>query len=146
MKHLSVLRKPFLLLFVAALSLLVGWGVGKVLTLKRPDSYSRSLEDKIKMEEGREGEKEKERKEEEKLPKEWESYTGIISSLDSSIYSEGSHQLTNENGDTVLLLEAEDDKLMVSLGMEAEVQGPVRMTADGNQKIMMVEESSLGSR
>jgi len=45
-----------------------------------------------------------------------------------------------ENGEIILLLEARDDKLEVALGMEAEVQGPVENTVEGNQRIMTVEK------
>ena len=47
--------------------------------------------------------------------------------------------MTSE-GELLLLLEASDEKLVVSESMSAEVQGSVRRTTEGNQKIMRVEK------
>lgn len=128
-------QKTLLLLFVAVLSLFVGWGMGKILTLKRTmpsPEVSESEKEVAEEETGNE--------EEEETPSDWESYTGTITPLGPSIYMQGSHQLVDENGETILLLEARDDKLEVASGMEAEVQGPVEKTVEGNQRIMMVEK------
>lgn len=128
-------QKTLLLLFVAVLSLFVGWGMGKILTLKRTmpsPEVSESEKEVAEEETGNE--------EEEELPSDWESYTGTITPLDASIYMQGSHKLVDENGEIALLLEARDDKLEVASGMEAEVQGPVEKTVEGNQRIMTVEK------
>ena len=76
----------------------------------------------------------------ETLPSGWESHTGIIYPLGVSIYMQGTHKLVTSEGELLLLLEASDEKLVVSESMSAEVQGSVRRTTEGNQKIMRVEK------
>lgn len=76
----------------------------------------------------------------EPLPLGWESHTGIIYPLGVSIYMQGTHKLVTPEGELLLLLEASDEKLVVSESMSAEVQGSVRRTTEGNQKIMRVEK------
>ena len=76
----------------------------------------------------------------EPLPLGWESHTGIIYPLGVSIYMQGTHKLVTSEGELLLLLEASDEKLLVSESMSAEVQGSVRRTTEGDQKIMRVEK------
>jgi len=82
----------------------------------------------------------REGEDQEPLPPGWESYTGIIYPLGVSIYMQGTHKLVTSEGELILLLEASDEKLVVSESMLAEVQGSVRRTTEGNQKIMRVEK------
>jgi len=71
------------------------------------------------------------------LPVGWKSRTGIIREAVGT--PEGTHQLINEEGKVLILLEAHDAKLKVSEGMEAEVQGPVRGVEDSALQLMTVE-------
>lgn len=139
---LSKPQKPLILfLSVAGISLLVGWGVGKILVARRATLLPQVPTSQVP-EEHKNAEKSGNDAgdSEEETPSDWESFTGTIIPLDVSIYMQGSHMLVDENGEIILLLEARDDKLEVALGMEAEVQGPVENTVEGNQRIMTVEK------
>jgi hypothetical protein len=67
------------------------------------------------------------------------SIFGKIVPLEASVYMQGTHRLVDDNGNTLVLLNAKDDKLKLSEGMKVEVSGVVRKTLEGDAEIMEVE-------
>jgi len=67
------------------------------------------------------------------------SIFGKIVPLEASLYMEGTHRLVDDDGNTLILLSAKDDKLKLSEGMKVQVSGVVRKTLEGDAEIMAVE-------
>ncbi|MFW6110350.1 MAG: hypothetical protein ACOC6Q_02940 [Patescibacteria group bacterium] len=87
----------------------------------------------------REASSEPEVEQEDDLPQGWASLDGLIFPAGGDISGEVSHKLVNEDGDVLMLLTASDEKLTLAENMEVEVQGPVRLSSDGKDKVMRVE-------
>ena len=70
------------------------------------------------------------------------SYTGRITYLSPQLYPEDeiSYVLTDSSGKEVILLKAEDQKLMVSEGLFATVSGRMKKTADKKEDVLLVDE------
>ena len=71
------------------------------------------------------------------LPQGWESYTGVIREVDE--IPKVTHVLIAKDGEEVIFLKSRDQKLKVSEGMEAEVQGSVE-PVEGNDLMLMTVE------
>lgn len=69
------------------------------------------------------------------------SYTGIIEDLDMSIYQQGTHKLTLDDGQFILL-ETTDANLNLStyLGKHVEVHGSIQPTVEAGGMLLRVEE------
>lgn len=67
-------------------------------------------------------------------------YVGRITFIDPSFYphDEISHVLNSASGKEIILLVAEDEKLVVAEGLSAEVWGYEGKTNDGKEKVLMV--------
>ena len=132
-------QKLLFLFFVAAVSVVLGLRIGK---LFKREATLPQLPSEVASEIGESSELETAEPGpvsggEETLPKGWESYTGIIREAVGT--SGGTHQLISKDGEVLILLEARDQKLVVSEGMEAEVQGPVKAVEDSDLRLMTVE-------
>lgn len=64
----------------------------------------------------------------------------IIPLTEASIYMQGTHRLVDDEGNTLILLKAKDDKLKLAEGMRVEVEGVVTKTIEGDMEIMEVEK------
>lgn len=126
-------RKVFILLTVAIVSGAVGFGLIKVVW---GISY---MEDRLSVEDG----SEEKREPEESSPREdlehgWSSYRGIV-----QVARDGpervTHVLADENGEEIIFLMTDDQKLVVSEALEVEVQGPMINLKDAVKPVMQVE-------
>lgn len=134
-KGLSAAQKILLLLFVSLVSLGVGLGLGKLVTSPRVTSKTPVID----LTESTPSPTET-TTENSEAPANWKSYTGLITTAGAGVQMQGTHRLLDENGETMVLLEARDDKLEVATGMTATVRGPVKKTVEGSEQIMTVEE------
>ncbi len=68
------------------------------------------------------------------------TYEGKVSAVISNAQTEGAYELLDANGNTIILLKSNDDKLKLAEGRQVQVTGPVERTADGKSYIMNVEK------
>ena len=136
MASLSNPQKLLILFFVAVISVGFGLGIGRIFRreaiLQAPSKVASEIGKSLEPEPA-----EPEPTPEKALPKGWESHSGIIREAVEAL--EGTHQLVSKDGEILILLKARDQKLKVSQGMEAEVQGPVKPIEGSELKLMMVE-------
>jgi len=58
-------------------------------------------------------------------------------------YVEGSHVLLDNQGDVTAILKSNDDKLLLVIGMEVEVEGKVKVSSESDLEIMDVATISI---
>lgn len=72
------------------------------------------------------------------------SYTGVIDKLEASIYQQGTHKLTMDDGQMVLLQSTDSGlNLDIYLGKRVEVRGSVETTVESGGMLMRVEEVTI---
>jgi len=69
------------------------------------------------------------------------SYEGTVTYIDPQFhpYKDISYELTDFDGKTVVLLKADDEKLLVSEGHYVKVFGKISKTDDGEKDVLLVE-------
>jgi len=68
-----------------------------------------------------------------------ESLSGKVLPLGPSIYMQGTHKLVDDDGETIAVLKARDDKLKLAEGYRVEAFGKITKTVEGEMSLMEVE-------
>ena len=67
------------------------------------------------------------------------SYFGKVIALEARFNVEGTHQLVDKEGNSIILLKANDDKLVLAEGRFVTVSGVLEKTSSG-EKVLVVEK------
>lgn len=67
------------------------------------------------------------------------SYKGTVKPMGMSIFMQGTHQLVDDGGDTVALLQSDSVNLDSYLNKKVEASGNAEPTVEGNATMLTVE-------
>lgn len=129
-------QKIFVLIVAALVSGVAGFGLIRL--MRTVSQIEGGLPEENQLEESEESAGGENQEQGGRLENGWSSYSGIIQ-IAREVHGKATHILVDENGDLIIYLMADDQKLVISEAMEVEVQGTLESLKDVTEPLMRVE-------